>query len=105
MKGDKETFNKRYNHDIYSNINDRSSWVGICLGVFGTNRRVHTRQSMSVREVCKMALDVRCEVRNCVHNRDGKACGADEIFVVSRSGKKASDSKETDCKTFEPASL
>ncbi|ELK47026.1 UNVERIFIED_CONTAM: DUF1540 domain-containing protein [Halobacillus marinus] len=52
-----------------------------------------------------MALDVRCEVRNCVHNRDGKACGADEIFVVSHSGKKASDSKETDCKTFEPASL
>lgn len=30
-----------------------------------------------------MALDVRCEVKNCVYNKNGSACGADEIFVVS----------------------
>jgi hypothetical protein len=52
-----------------------------------------------------MALDVKCEVRNCVHNRDGVSCEADEIFVVSHKGKRASHTEETDCKTFEPANV
>ncbi|WP_077210845.1 DUF1540 domain-containing protein [Bacillus dakarensis] len=52
-----------------------------------------------------MAQDVLCEVANCVHNRDGMKCGASEIFVVSHRGKEANDSRETDCKTFEPEGL
>ncbi|MCA1024064.1 DUF1540 domain-containing protein [Halobacillus litoralis] len=52
-----------------------------------------------------MALDVRCEVKNCVYNKNGSACGADEIFVVSHKGTKASNSEETDCKTFKPANV
>ncbi|MCA0986765.1 DUF1540 domain-containing protein [Guptibacillus algicola] len=52
-----------------------------------------------------MALDVLCEVANCVHNREGKKCGADEIYVVSHKGNKATNSEETDCKTFEPGVL
>lgn len=48
---------------------------------------------------------MKCEVRNCVHNRDGEVCGAEEIFVVSHKGKRASHSEETDCKTFEPANV
>ncbi len=50
-----------------------------------------------------MAKDVLCEVSNCVHNINGKSCGADEIFVVSHSGRQAHNSQETDCRTFEPA--
>lgn len=57
------------------------------------------------KEVRSMALDVLCEVVNCVHNRDGKKCGADEIYVVSHKGNKATNSEETDCKTFEPGVL
>ncbi|UOQ45981.1 DUF1540 domain-containing protein [Halobacillus salinarum] len=49
-----------------------------------------------------MAKDVLCEVSNCVYNREGKKCDASQIFVVSHKGDKAHDSKETDCKTFEP---
>ncbi|MEI5907900.1 DUF1540 domain-containing protein [Bacillus spongiae] len=49
-----------------------------------------------------MAQDVLCEVMNCVYNQHGKKCGASEIFVVSHKGNKASNSEETDCKTFEP---
>ncbi|MGP4061352.1 DUF1540 domain-containing protein [Halobacillus litoralis] len=52
-----------------------------------------------------MALDVRCEVRNCVYNHEGRSCGADEIFVVSHKGKQASHSEETDCKTFKPTDM
>ncbi|MDO6657927.1 MULTISPECIES: DUF1540 domain-containing protein [Bacillaceae] len=52
-----------------------------------------------------MAMDVLCEVANCVHNRNGKQCGADEIYVVSHKGNQASNSEETDCKTFEPGTL
>ncbi|MDZ5474050.1 DUF1540 domain-containing protein [Bacillus sp. 31A1R] len=52
-----------------------------------------------------MALDVLCEVSNCVHNEGGEKCGADEIFVVSHRGNKADNSRETDCKTFEPQGL
>ncbi|MDL4843250.1 DUF1540 domain-containing protein [Aquibacillus rhizosphaerae] len=48
-----------------------------------------------------MALDVLCEVENCVHNLEGEKCGADEIFVVSHKGSTASSQQETDCKTFE----
>lgn len=48
-----------------------------------------------------MAQDVLCEVTNCVHHAGAKKCGATEIFVVSNKGK-ASNSEETDCKTFEP---
>ncbi|KIL42569.1 DUF1540 domain-containing protein [Jeotgalibacillus soli] len=49
-----------------------------------------------------MALDVLCEVNNCVYNREGQKCAANKIFVVSHKGKKASSQEETDCKTFEP---
>lgn len=50
-----------------------------------------------------MAKDVLCEVSNCVYNREGKLCSADAIYVVSRHGSEASNSKETDCHTFKPA--
>jgi hypothetical protein len=49
-----------------------------------------------------MAQDVLCEVSNCVHNRDGRKCMADQIFVSSHSKRQPKDSEETDCKTFEP---
>ncbi|MFC0524418.1 DUF1540 domain-containing protein [Pontibacillus salicampi] len=49
-----------------------------------------------------MAQDVLCEVNNCVHNMDGQKCGADQIFVVSHTGKQADSQEETDCKTFKP---
>ncbi|UOQ44243.1 DUF1540 domain-containing protein [Halobacillus salinarum] len=49
-----------------------------------------------------MALDVLCEVKNCVHNEDGEKCGATSISIISESGKTASSQQETDCKTFEP---
>ncbi|TMW72868.1 DUF1540 domain-containing protein [Alteribacter natronophilus] len=49
-----------------------------------------------------MVHDVLCDVENCVWNRKGRKCGATEIFVSSRKGKKASDHHETDCQTFKP---
>ncbi|WP_081415882.1 DUF1540 domain-containing protein [Peribacillus kribbensis] len=49
-----------------------------------------------------MAQDVLCEVANCVHNVHGQKCGATEIYVVSHTGERAGNSRETDCKTFEP---
>ncbi|WP_084028946.1 DUF1540 domain-containing protein [Bacillus sp. J33] len=49
-----------------------------------------------------MAKDVLCEVNNCTYWENGNKCGAEAIYVVSHTGKKASNSKETDCKTFEP---
>lgn len=48
-----------------------------------------------------MALDVLCEVKNCVHNDGGEKCRATSIYIVSESGKTASSQQETDCKTFE----
>ncbi|ELK47744.1 DUF1540 domain-containing protein [Halobacillus sp. ACCC02827] len=48
-----------------------------------------------------MAMDVLCDVKNCVHNEDGQKCGAETIFIISESGKTASSQNETDCKTFE----
>ncbi len=52
-----------------------------------------------------MAQDVLCEVANCVYNKEGERCGASQIFVVSHKGKEADNSRETDCKTFEPSGL
>jgi hypothetical protein len=49
-----------------------------------------------------MAKDVLCEVNNCSYWGQGNKCNADSIYVVSHTGKRASDSKETDCKTFKP---
>lgn len=49
-----------------------------------------------------MAKDVLCEVNNCKFWDAGNKCSADSIYVVSHTGKQASDSKETDCKTFVP---
>lgn len=49
-----------------------------------------------------MAVDVLCEVSNCVHWATGNQCGADRIYVVSHTGKEADNQQETDCKTFEP---
>ncbi|MFT8319782.1 MAG: DUF1540 domain-containing protein [Bacillus sp. (in: firmicutes)] len=49
-----------------------------------------------------MAKDVLCEVNNCSFWEHGNQCGAEKIYVVSHTGKQADNSKETDCKTFEP---
>ncbi|AOH56516.1 MULTISPECIES: DUF1540 domain-containing protein [Bacillaceae] len=49
-----------------------------------------------------MAKDVLCEVNNCVHWHSGNKCNAEAIYVVSHKGNHASNSKETDCKTFDP---
>lgn len=49
-----------------------------------------------------MAKDVLCEVNNCKFWDSGNKCSADSIYVVSHKGKEASNSKETDCKTFDP---
>ncbi len=53
------------------------------------------------REVNAMAKDVLCEVNSCRYWAAGNKCAATSIYVVSHS-KKASNSEETDCKTFEP---
>lgn len=49
-----------------------------------------------------MAKDVLCEVNNCTYWEQGNKCAAEAIYVVSHTGKQASNSKETDCKTFKP---
>lgn len=48
-----------------------------------------------------MALEVLCEVNNCIHNEGGEKCGAPAISIVSESGSTASSQEETDCRTFE----
>jgi hypothetical protein len=50
-----------------------------------------------------MAKDVLCEVKNCQYWAQGNKCSADAIYVVSHAGNTASDSGETDCKTFIPS--
>jgi hypothetical protein len=52
-----------------------------------------------------MAKDVLCEVNNCTFWKKGNKCSAEQIYVVSHTGETADDSKETDCKTFEPHGL
>ncbi|WP_409298827.1 DUF1540 domain-containing protein [Peribacillus sp. SCS-26] len=52
-----------------------------------------------------MAKDVLCEVANCVHNEGGERCRATQIYVVSHRGEQAANSRETDCKTFEPSGI
>lgn len=47
-----------------------------------------------------MAKDVLCEVNNCKYWASGNKCNADTIYVVSNKGRLASNSTETDCKTF-----
>ncbi len=55
------------------------------------------------RERCStLAQDVLCEVKNCHYWANGNKCSADAIYVVSHSGKTASEQTETDCKTFVP---
>ncbi|MEF2243784.1 MULTISPECIES: DUF1540 domain-containing protein [unclassified Paenibacillus] len=49
-----------------------------------------------------MAKDVLCEVNTCKYWATGNNCRASSIYVVFNRGKKASNSEETDCKTFEP---
>ncbi|HDX9577323.1 TPA: DUF1540 domain-containing protein [Bacillus pseudomycoides] len=49
-----------------------------------------------------MTQDVLCEVNNCKYWGNGNKCNAEAIYVVSHTGNQASDSKETDCKTFIP---
>ncbi|MEJ9232364.1 DUF1540 domain-containing protein [Peribacillus butanolivorans] len=49
-----------------------------------------------------MAKDVLCEVNNCKFWDSGNKCSADAIYVVSNKGNHASNSEETDCKTFDP---
>ena len=48
-----------------------------------------------------MAKDVLCEVNNCNYWENGNKCSAEQIYVVSHTGKKAQSTQETDCKTFE----
>ncbi|UHA75605.1 DUF1540 domain-containing protein [Paenibacillus sp. 481] len=48
-----------------------------------------------------MAQDVLCEVSNCRFWAAGNKCAASSIYVVSNRGQHASNSQETDCKTFE----
>ncbi|WP_256759581.1 DUF1540 domain-containing protein [Cohnella sp. WQ 127256] len=48
-----------------------------------------------------MAKDVLCEVNSCKHWAPGNACNASSIYVVNNRNKQASQSGETDCKTFE----
>ncbi|MBS4216721.1 DUF1540 domain-containing protein [Bacillus sp. FJAT-49711] len=47
-----------------------------------------------------MADDVLCEVENCHYWAKGNRCSADQIYVVSHTGKKAETEQETDCQTF-----
>lgn len=50
-----------------------------------------------------MAKDVLCEVNSCKYWASGNQCSASSIYVVNnRQNKHASNSEETDCKTFEP---
>ncbi|MDP1442240.1 DUF1540 domain-containing protein [Priestia megaterium] len=49
-----------------------------------------------------MEQNILCEVNNCKYWNSGNKCTADEIYVVSHKGKQASNSKDTDCKTFIP---
>lgn len=49
-----------------------------------------------------MAQEILCEVNNCTFWNSGNRCGAEKIYVVSQKGKQASNSEETDCKTFNP---
>jgi len=50
-----------------------------------------------------MEQKILCEVSNCTYWGQGNKCTADAIYVVSHAeGEKASNSKETDCKTFKP---
>jgi len=46
--------------------------------------------------------NILCEVNNCHFWKNGNHCSAEEIYVVSHSGKHAASSYETDCKTFKP---
>jgi hypothetical protein len=49
-----------------------------------------------------MAQDVKCEVNSCKYWGAGNLCNASSIYVVNRvGGRQASNSEETDCKTFE----
>jgi hypothetical protein len=48
-----------------------------------------------------MAQQILCEVSSCVHWAGENHCGATEIYVVNHDKSKATESAETDCKTFE----
>lgn len=60
------------------------------------------REILHKEEWGEMAKDVLCEVNNCTFWERGNKCGADQIYVVSHKGDTAENSRETDCKTFEP---
>jgi hypothetical protein len=49
-----------------------------------------------------MAKDVLCEVNSCKYWEEENHCGASSIYVVNNRNEQASNSAETDCKTFEP---
>jgi hypothetical protein len=69
----------------------------------GKTSVVFLMDTTTIKGGSHMAQDVLCEVNNCVHWKQGNNCGATQIYVVSHTGKQADNSKETDCKTFEPA--
>ncbi|WP_135555728.1 DUF1540 domain-containing protein [Paenibacillus cymbidii] len=48
-----------------------------------------------------MAQDVLCEVNSCKYWANGNKCSASSIYVVNNRGKRATNTEETDCKTFE----
>ncbi|KAA0965635.1 DUF1540 domain-containing protein [Sporosarcina sp. ANT_H38] len=49
-----------------------------------------------------MSQVILCEVNNCKYWGPGNKCKASSIYVVSKKGKQATSSEETDCKTFAP---
>ncbi|MEG0439185.1 DUF1540 domain-containing protein [Solibacillus cecembensis] len=49
-----------------------------------------------------MAQEILCDVNNCTYWGSGNKCTAEAIYVVSQKGDHASNSEETDCKTFTP---
>lgn len=51
-----------------------------------------------------MSQEILCEVSNCQFWKSGDRCSASAIYVVSKKGKMAKSSAETDCKTFQPKS-
>jgi len=61
-----------------------------------------TSQNKKQEVMVCMAKDVLCEVNSCKYWNEGNKCTATTIYVVSRYGKTAANSEETDCKTFEP---
>lgn len=51
-----------------------------------------------------VAQDVLCAVSSCFFWKDGNKCSAEAIFVDNQFSNEATNSAQTDCKTFTPKS-